>query len=78
MANITMNAKDSISAKLAECFVTIGKNRYNFMQAISKRNLKEQKRKCLFLVKQEQVTSQPDGRVQALLHSITIPLFLEK
>lgn len=32
--NITMNAKDSISAKLAECFVTIGKNRYNFMQMI--------------------------------------------
>lgn len=35
MANITMNAKDSISAKLAECFVTIGNNRYNFMQAIN-------------------------------------------
>lgn len=35
MANITMNAKDSISAKLAECFVTIGKNRYNFMQGIN-------------------------------------------
>ena len=34
MANITMNAKDALSAKLAECFVTIGKNRYNFMQAI--------------------------------------------
>lgn len=35
MANITMNAKDAISAKLAECFVTIGDNRYNFMQAIN-------------------------------------------
>lgn len=35
MANITMKAKDSISAKLAECFVTIGNNRYNFMQAIN-------------------------------------------
>lgn len=33
--NITMNAKDSISAKLAECYVTIGDNRYNFMQAIN-------------------------------------------
>jgi len=32
---ITMNAKDAISASLAECFVTIGKNRYNFMQAIN-------------------------------------------
>lgn len=30
-----MKAKDAISAKLAECFVTIGKNRYNFMQAIN-------------------------------------------
>lgn len=28
-----MKAKDTISAKLAECFITIGKNRYNFMQA---------------------------------------------
>ncbi|MDE5996123.1 MAG: phage tail tube protein [Eubacterium sp.] len=35
MANTTMNAKDSISAKLAECFITIGDNRYNFMQAIN-------------------------------------------
>lgn len=31
--NITMKAKDTISAKLAECFVTIGTRRYNFMQA---------------------------------------------
>lgn len=30
-----MKAKDSISAKLAECFVTIDTNRYNFMQAIN-------------------------------------------
>lgn len=30
-----MKAKDAISAKLAECFVTIGNNRYNFMQAIN-------------------------------------------
>lgn len=35
MNNITMKAKDSISAKLAECFVTVGNNRYNFMQAIN-------------------------------------------
>lgn len=35
MANITMNAKDTLSAKLAECFVTINGNRYNFMQAIN-------------------------------------------
>ena len=31
----TMNAKDAISASLAECFVTIEGNRYNFMQAIN-------------------------------------------
>ncbi len=35
MPNITMKAKDSISAKLAECYLTIGNNRYNFMQAIN-------------------------------------------
>lgn len=35
MNNITMKAKDSISAKMAECFVTIDGNRYNFMQAIN-------------------------------------------
>ena len=34
MANVRMRAKDTISAKLAECFVTIDGNRYNFMQAI--------------------------------------------
>ncbi|MCI8336497.1 MAG: phage tail tube protein [Peptococcaceae bacterium] len=30
-----MNAKDAISASLAECFITIEGNRYNFMQAIN-------------------------------------------
>lgn len=30
----TMNAKDAVSAGLAECFVTMEGNRYNFMQAI--------------------------------------------
>ncbi len=35
MGNITMKAKDAISAQLAECFVTIEGNRYNFMQAIN-------------------------------------------
>ena len=33
--NITMKGKDAISAKLAECFVTIEGNRYNFMQMIN-------------------------------------------
>jgi hypothetical protein len=33
--NLTMKAKDAIGATLAECYITIGKNRYNFMQAIN-------------------------------------------
>ncbi len=32
---IQMNAKDSVSASLAECFITIDGERYNFMQLIS-------------------------------------------
>lgn len=35
MGNVTMRGKDAISAKLAECYVVIGDNRYNFMQAIN-------------------------------------------
>lgn len=31
----TMNAKDTVSASLAECFITIEGNRYNFAQMIS-------------------------------------------
>lgn len=34
MANI-MNAKDTVSSSLAECYVTIDDDRYNFMQAIN-------------------------------------------
>lgn len=30
-----MRARDGVSGSLAECFVTIGDNRYNFMQAIN-------------------------------------------
>ena len=35
MNNAVMNAKDAVSASLAECYVSIGDNRYNFMQAIN-------------------------------------------
>ncbi|OPX43828.1 phage-like element PBSX protein XkdM [Ruminiclostridium hungatei] len=31
----TMNAKDAISASMAECYIFIGDDRYNFMQAIN-------------------------------------------
>ena len=35
MSNVIMKGKDALSAKLAECFITIEGNRYNFMQAIN-------------------------------------------
>ncbi len=35
MDNPIMNAKDSVGASLAECFVIIEGNRYNFMQALN-------------------------------------------
>lgn len=35
MPNITQKAKDTLSASMAECFVTIEGRRYNFMQAIN-------------------------------------------
>ncbi len=35
MGNVVMKAKDTVSATLAECYVTIGGRRYNFMQAIN-------------------------------------------
>jgi hypothetical protein len=33
--NVIMKGKDALSAKLAECYVTIGERRYNFMQMIN-------------------------------------------
>lgn len=35
MGNITMRARDAISAKLAECYVTIGNRRYNAFNALN-------------------------------------------
>lgn len=32
--NVKMKGKDTIAAKLAECYITIGTKRYNFMQMI--------------------------------------------
>lgn len=31
----TMSARNAVSAKMAECYVTINGNRYNFMSAIN-------------------------------------------
>lgn len=33
--NVVMKARDTISASLAECFITVGSRRYNFMQAVN-------------------------------------------
>lgn len=50
--NTVMLAKDTLSASLAECFVTIGDNRYNFMQAINlEANFKKTKTKIPILGK---------------------------
>lgn len=32
--NVTIKAKDVVAAKMAECFITIGTRRYNFMQML--------------------------------------------
>jgi len=34
MNNVIIKGKDTIAAKLAECFITVGTRRYNFMQMI--------------------------------------------
>ena len=48
----TMNARDTISASLAECFITIEGNRYNFAQMISlEANFKKSKSKVPILGK---------------------------
>ncbi|HEX3077775.1 MAG TPA: phage tail tube protein [Lachnospiraceae bacterium] len=50
MSNITMNAKDSVSASLAECYVTIGGNRYNAFNFINfEANFKKNKTKVPIL-----------------------------
>ena len=33
--NVVMLAKDTVAAPLAECYITIGDRRYNFMQALN-------------------------------------------
>lgn len=52
MSNIQMKAKDTVFAALAECFITIGTRRYNFMQAINVEvNFKKNKTKVPILGK---------------------------
>ena len=48
--NVVMKAKDTLFAGLAECYVTIGTRRYNFMQAINMEvNFKKNKTKVPIL-----------------------------
>lgn len=61
--NVVMKAKDTLSAKLAECFITIGNNRYNFMQMINfEAQFEKLKQKYQSLVKQEQEINQQAGK----------------
>ena len=64
----SMNAKDAVSASLAECFVTIEGNRYNFMQAI---NLEASIEKT-----KSEIPIQPAGRGAGPRPSTTIPASL--
>jgi len=45
--NVTMKGKDTIAAKLAECFITISGNRYNFMQMIDFEGTVEKKKSAI-------------------------------
>lgn len=50
--NVTMQAKDAISAKLAECYVTIDGKRYNFMSMTKfEAKFKKNKKKVAILGK---------------------------
>ena len=73
--NIKMNAADSLSAKLAECYVTIGNNRYNFMQAINlEANFDKTKSEIPILGKPGGGNKSTAGREPVLRLSITTPV----
>lgn len=66
MPNV-MLAKDAVSAKLAECFVTIEGNRYKLMQGKKfEAKFDKEKRKFLFLVKLARGIKQPVGAAQVV------------
>jgi len=71
MSNITMKSKDTVAASLAECFVTIDGNRYNFMQMINfEATFKKTKSKVPILGKtgKGNKTTGWDGSGKATLH----------
>ena len=69
--NIVMKGKDAISAKLAECFVTIEGNRYNFMQMINLKKFEKNKTEFPSWVRLELETRQLLKGTVLLLHIIT-------
>lgn len=71
--NKLMDARDSISASLAECYATIEGNRYNFMQAINlEAKMEITKRRFRFSGRPERGISRPDGKGPDRRHSILI------
>ena len=74
-----MQAKDAVSASLAECFVTIGDNRYNFMQAINlEANFEKNKTEVPILGKTGKGTNPPVGVVRVPQPSTITPAFSAK
>lgn len=72
----TMKAKDAVSASLAECFVTIDGNRYNFMQAIDlEATFEKQKTEVPILGKTGRVIKALVGEEQELQPSTITPVF---
>lgn len=75
MSNV-MLAKDSISAALAQCYVTIGERRYNLMTAIKmEAKFKKIRRKFLRLEKPVKEINPYRGKELVLARCITIPVF---
>lgn len=77
--NNVMLAKDSISAALAECYVTIGERRYNLMTAIKlEANFKKNKAKVPTLGKTGKEISRYHGKEPDLVQYIIIRAFSVK
>ena len=74
----TMNARDAVSASLAECYITIEGNRYNLCRRLTwKQIFEKNKSEVPILGKQEREIRRPAGRVPARRRSITIQVFSE-
>ena len=77
--NNVMLAKDSISAALAECYVTIGERRYNLMTAIKlEANFRRTRQRFQLLARQEREISRYHGKEPDLVQYIIIRAFSVK